>query len=322
MTEMPNHWSFKLPDLDAALPVGQFAQFERAVDCLAPITTLHREFAHQFRVCVCVRCASDGIQKLAVDYNSNRLLNKEAPRVKHVIHQAEVVRRSADQLLKAVLALDDYSRQAFQQHGKSNAVCDLPLYAGYFRSDPDPDPGPDSDCLWVSNLLDLIDAAGRVSDNVKRSRGVNQHERADKGGRTNLFKEEHGSPDRNLVWAGWHLYEQFKPDQAKGTEHGPFHEFLKLVVRYATGKNSSPSLGPWIKVLASPLRQRYEILRRYFAAEDELKSFERTPSEEGASARREHLHRQSQAASQELEKITLILKLVGPGKKAHKRIVG
>src|SRR5258705_5890271 len=48
-------------------------------------------------------------------YNSNRLLNKEAPRVKHVIRQAELVRRNADQLLKAVLALDDYSRQALDR---------------------------------------------------------------------------------------------------------------------------------------------------------------------------------------------------------------
>jgi hypothetical protein len=316
---MDHHWSFKLPDANAALPAGSFRYFERAIECLAPRATLHRDYGEGSQPCCCSGCAGDLIQTLAVEYNTNRLLNNNAPRIKHILAQAELVRSSAEQLMKALLGLDDFSRQAFQKFGDSNAVCDLPLYAGYFKGDEDPDPGPDHESEWISNLVGLQRAATNVSREVKRSRGIEQNETADKGGKTNLFIEKNGSPDRNLVIAGWYIYEQFKPRQAKGSEDGPFHDFLKWIIRYAVGESPSTSLGVWIKELASPLRVKCEILNTHSAASKELKALSASSSVEDFSRRRHQLHSQIDVAMKELEKADLAIDRIRLGKKAGQK---
>jgi hypothetical protein len=106
--DFPTHWSFKLANADAALPAGSFAHFEQAMQCLGPISSLHQELdPRQWRRCVCIKCAGEQIQRLAVEYNENRLLNRDAPRAKHVVDRANLIHRRADQLLKAILGMDD-----------------------------------------------------------------------------------------------------------------------------------------------------------------------------------------------------------------------
>ena len=314
--EIPTHWSFKLANADAALPVGSFEHFEQALHCLGPISSLHQELdPADWRHCVCIRCAGDEIQRLAVEYNENRILNRDAPRAKHVVNQAHLIQRSAEQLLDAILGMDDYCRKAFRDYGHHNEVGDLPVYAGYF-DDGLPDPEDDSGSLWVQNLLGLRNAAMRVSTTFKQRRGAKQYEPADKGGNTNLFKENFGSPDRNLVIAGWRTFEKFRPKQAKGTEHGAFHEFLKHVFEYATGLDPEEysSLSSWMKALASLLRQKDDMFDKYIAAEAELRFLKADPVAD-ISRQREVAYQMS-VVSADLEDINLLLKEARPGKKS------
>lgn len=249
-----DHWSFKLPNPDAALPRGPFCYHKRAEEYLRPISSLHREEKTQGDKCVCVRCAGNEIQALAVLYNSNTILNRNAPRAKAVALQVEAVRDSAQQLVKVILSLDDYARSAFQKFGGSGSL-DLPTHAGcmddYMEEDPE-----DLDCEWVRNLNALIGAANATSKGFRRSRGAGNGQLVDRGGNTNLYKQDSQSPDFNLVVDGWHLFEKFRPNEAKGTEGGSFHLFLQCIYEYATGLEAEQNSGlsTWIKVLAGPLR--------------------------------------------------------------------
>jgi hypothetical protein len=273
-------WSFKLSDSDAALPAGPFECFEQAIGCLAPISTMHQELdSARWRCCLCVRCASDEVQRLAIEYNQNTLLTQNAPRAKNVIDCANEIERLADQLRCAILKMDDYSRKAFLDYGGYAATRDLPAYAGYLDDFPreEDEAGIEFDEGPVAeSLRELRDGAKRVSAAFRESRGVGRYEPADKGGNTNLFKEGFGSADRNLVVAGWKVYERFKPKQAKGTENGSFHEFLKNVFEYATGLDPEDhsSLASWLKAQASLLRQREELFETYITAESDLRYLE------------------------------------------------
>ncbi len=271
----PRRWSFKLPRAEAALPAGPFESFEQAVQSLRPISTMHRlsEFGER-QHCACVSCAGNEVQRLAIEFNQNKLLERDAPRAKHVVDRANLIAECADQLLKAIKSTDDYTRKAFVEYGRYNSVQDLPVYSGYFdhvEDDDDyPDPADsDSESLWIQNLLELRQGARLVAAEFKKSRGAERSAPIDKGGRTNLFKEGVGTPDRNLVISGWSVFETFQYKQAKGTEHGAFHGFLKHVFKYATGRSSErhSSIGSWVKALASLLRQRDDVSERYLSAE-------------------------------------------------------
>jgi hypothetical protein len=250
-----DHWSFKLSNPDAALPRGSFYHHERAEEYLRPISSLHREEKTQSNKCVCFRCAGSGIQTLAVTYNSNNILNRNAPRAKDVVLQVEAVRDCAQELLTVILSLDDYARNAFYKFGGSGSL-DLPIHAGCLNDYMEEDP-KDSECEWVRNLDALIDAANATSRGFKRSRGAGSGQLIDRGGNTNLYKQDSQSPDFNLVVDGWRLFERFRPNEAKGTEGGSFHLFLQCIYEYATGLEGEQysGLSTWIKVLAGPLRE-------------------------------------------------------------------
>ncbi|MBR0746544.1 hypothetical protein JQ582_21635 [Bradyrhizobium japonicum] len=217
---------------------------------------------------------------MAVELNQNRLLDRDAPRAKHVVDRANLIAECADQLLKAIKGTDDYTRKAFFEYGRYSSLQDLPVYAGYF-DDELPDPADDDkESLWVQNLLELRSGAKRVAAEFRRSRSGNRTDPVDKGGRTNLFKEGFGAPERNLVVSGWNVFEKFQPKQAKGTEHGALHEFLKQVFKYATGLSSEnhSSIGSWLKALASSLRQRDDALNDYVSAEAMLTALGSDPA--------------------------------------------
>jgi hypothetical protein len=216
--------------------------------------------------------------------------------------------------------MDDYSRKAFLDYGRYAATQDLPAYAGYLSEDlPEGEEFDVNESLMAESLRELRDGARLVSATFRKTRGVGRHEPADKGGNTNLFKERFGSPDRNLVIAGWRIYERFKPKEASGTEHGVFHEFLKNVFEYASGlyPEDHSSLGSWLKALASLLRQREDLFETYITAESELRYLE--TAQIVSRFRKEQLARAMAFATDQLESVNSALAEVRLGKKAAKK---
>jgi hypothetical protein len=139
----------------------------------------------------------------------------------------------------------------------------------------------------------------------------------DRGGNTNLFKEEHGSPDSNLVKSGWIVFEIFQPGKATGTTtNGAFHEFLGHVYAYATGKNPEDysGLAVWIKTLAVLLRKRQNCLGEGIAVEREIGALEAIDPDQASE--KSELHHRRKAVHQKLMKIERAIRQARPGKKA------
>jgi hypothetical protein len=307
-------WSFKLADGAIALPVGT-EHFKAAERCLDARTLSHHEPGSELRACACVACAGDAIQKLTVEYNTNRLLNEGAPRSKDVQDQIDAVRTAADALLRALLSLNDYSRKALAPHASG---LDLPVYLGYFDDEADPpayDQYSDFDSELVKNLVAVRDAARAVSSDYRENRKKPAF--LDRGGNTNLFKEEHGSPDSNLVKNGWIVFEIFQPGKASGTTtNGAFHDFLGHVYGYATGKNPAnySGLASWIKALAVLLRQRQDCLGEEIALEREIQALQAIDPDHASAAN--DLYFRRNAVRQNLEKIERAIHEARTGKKA------
>jgi hypothetical protein len=306
------HWSFKLIDPAVALPVGT-EHFKAAERCLGARTLCHHEIGPELRACTCVACAGDAIQKLAVEYNTNRLLNEEAPRSKDVQNEIDAVLGAAEAMLKALLGMNDYSRKEFAPYS-----LDIPVYLGYFDEEADPpayDSYSDFDSELVKNLVAVRDVAEAVSANYKETR--KEPAFLDRGGNTNLFKEEHGSPDSNLVKNGWIVFETFQPGKARGTTtNGAFHEFLGHVYGYATGKDPEnySGLAVWIKTLAGLLRQRQDCLGEEIALEREMRALEAIDPDQTSAA--SEVRSRRKVVHQKLEKLERAIQEARPGKKA------
>jgi hypothetical protein len=302
------HWTFKLVDPTKALPVAP-EHFKAAEGCLAARTLSHHEIGPELRTCACIACAGDAIQKLAVEYNTNRLLNEGAPRSTDVQAEIDTVLLATEALLKALTGMSDYTRKAFEHHP------DMPSYLGQFDDEADPPAYAsysDLDCELISNLITVRRDAAAVSAKYrKRSSSL------DRGGNTNLFKEEHGSPDSNLVKSGWIVFENFQPGKARGTTtNGAFHEFLGHVYGYATGKDPEnySGLAVWIKALAVLLRKRQDCLGEQIAVEREIGALEAIDPDQ--ASKESALHCRRKLVQQKLEKIEHAIRMARPGKKA------
>jgi hypothetical protein len=307
------HWSFKLTNPAVALPLGT-EHFKAAERCLDARTLFHHEIGPDLRACACVACAGDAIQKLAVEYNTNRLLNEGAPRSKDVQNEFNAVLEASDKLLKALLGMNDYSRKAFEPY---SANLDLPVYLGYFDDEADPpsyDAYSDFDSEFVRNLVAVRNAAEVACAEYKERREKPTF--ADRGGNTNLFKEEHGSPDSNLVRNGWIVFETFQPGKARGTViNGAFHEFLGHVYGYATGQDPEnySGLDGWIKALAGLLRQRQDCLGEEIALAREMRALEAINPDHPFAA--SDLRSRLDVVGQKLKKIERAIQDARQGKK-------
>ena len=302
------HWTFKLLDPTKALPVGP-EHFGAAERCLGARTLSHHDIGPELRACACAACAGNAIQKLAVEYNTNRLLNEGAPRSTDVQAEIDAVVSSTEGLLKALMRMNDYTRKAFEHYP------DMPCYLGQFDDEADPPAYAsysDFDCELINNLIGVHNDAAAVSAKYRK-----RPSSLDRGGNTNLFKEEHGSPDSNLVRNGWIVFETFQPGKATGTTtNGAFHEFLGHVYGYATGKDPEDysGLAVWIKALAVLLRKRQDCVGEGIAVEREIGALEAIDPDQATSqsellCRRKLIH-------QKLEKIERAIRMARPGKKA------
>jgi hypothetical protein len=269
----------------------------------------HHNIGPELRACTCVACAGNAIQKLAVEYNTNRLLNEGAPRSTDVQAEIDTVLSATEALLKAIMRMNDYTRKAFGRHSH------LPAYLGAFDNEADPPAYAtysDFDYELIKDLVNVRDDAAAVSAKYrKRSSSL------DRGGNTNLFKEEHGSPDSNLVKNGWIVFETFQPGKATGTTtNGAFHEFLGHVYGYATGKDPEDysGLAVWIKTLAVLLRRRQDCIGEAIAVEREIGELEAIDPDQ--ASRESELYCRRKLVRQKLEKIERNIQLARPGKKA------
>jgi hypothetical protein len=101
----------------------------------------------------------------------------------------------------------------------------------------------------------------------------------DRGGRTNMFKEDEGIPRWRLVTDCLYIHQIFKPGVATSTEGGSFHTFVLNVFEYATGKEGETfaKVDYWIKRLVKATRDEEALRLRGRALEDELDKMALSP---------------------------------------------
>ena len=75
-----------------------------------------------------------------------------------------------------------------------------------------------------------------------------------------------------MVSDGWHCFDSFKPNEAKGSDGKSFHMFIQEIFTYATKKDAekSPSFLPIIKKVVKSHRRYFEVEKELMARGDEL----------------------------------------------------
>jgi hypothetical protein len=186
--------------------------------------------------------AIDRVYTLAEMFNRLETLGDGAPRRKDIVQRLDKIEEVSAELAKLLASADDISLSRLHTGGTG-----IGMFRRFFESDLMKD--ADVDGLpaparcdvkakpdgWVVRLNALSQYVGTVRTNFLISKGIEDPDRVDRGGNTNLVREEFGSARYQLVQEGWHVFDVFRPDEATGTEGGKFHLFLCAIFELATG---------------------------------------------------------------------------------------
>jgi hypothetical protein len=296
-------WTTEIPK-EATNPKGPADCFKRAIERLGPFKHRLQADADRLgpwvalhgRMAVSEELALERVALLAITFNRQTLLDQGAPRTKEVLKGIESVEILSGELARCLASLDDIIRQRFQTAGSGipdfGKFINVPLMEEADASGlPLPAGWNQTESRWVKRLEALSQYANLCGRMFLLSKGFDGNELPDKGGNTNLYKSLYGSARWNLVNAGWHVYELFKPGTATGTEGGPFHLFLLDVFEFATGLDPEKhsKLMPWLKHVAKVNRQMDALTEREVALIDEQYEID-SPDLELSSAERERRH--------------------------------
>jgi hypothetical protein len=239
-------------------PLGSETCAEEAVEILwntgppEMIETLEGE-----RVKPSKELARKYVVELAKKFRHDSFLIKDAPRVGSDVREIRRIQSLAKALGDALRDSNDDTRIALQM-GAFNPFglpvspiveqCDaagLPLPG---RAGADGNPR-----RWERRLLALDLYLGHCIGICSQ--------KVDRGGNTNVYKSEWGSPRSALVTSGWYVFQIFRPGEATASENGAFHRFVDCIFEYATDREATAhaKLASHLK-LSVPLREsRLEI---------------------------------------------------------------
>jgi hypothetical protein len=269
-------WTATCTD-QACEPAGPSEAALRAIKLLGPFKYKTDEEAYQHPrprygcgMRVSEELAIDRVYTLATMFNGIQVLTDGAPRRKDIVQRLDKLEQAAAAFADVLESLDDVTRQRLQTAGTG-----IGLYREWFPNDlmtkanVDGLPRPSSadentQCQWLIQLRALSQYAGAVRTNFLMSKGIDNPDQVDRGGNTNLIKEDFGSARYQLVHQGWHVYDMFRPDEATGTEGGPFHLFLCAIFEFATGElaEERSKLMPLVKRTCTLNRELKALYRR------------------------------------------------------------
>jgi hypothetical protein len=280
----PRRWTIKLKAGDTE-PRGSADCLKRAIEKLGPFKQRLKVDAERFgpwgglgvRIPLSEEYAIEQVKILAHYFNQQIALERDAPRPKELIEELRKLETLAGELARYMRSLNDMTRHRLHTAGTGiDRYTEVWATIASQKADVSglPKPGPDDsddDCRWIQMLEGLSEYAGQTLNGFLLSKGIEDVDRPDKGGNTNLFKEAFGSAQRNLVNQGWYVCETFKPGMSTGTDGGPFHRFLLDVFEYATGDDpeNCSKLMPWIKRVVKVNRQAQSFAERESALIEE-----------------------------------------------------
>jgi hypothetical protein len=205
--------------------------------------------------------ASELVEDVARRFNTEKYLERGAPRFKHVMERLNEKKRLVDALIAHMESDDDITRHELQNVGTGTehqeqfrALMEAADVKALPRVSTDETASGTS---WVDRLKSLSSYIDTTSINLVVWRRRQNLSEVDKGGNTNLWKETIGIPRWGLVNDAISIYEMFKPGKATGTESGPFHRFILDLFEYATGREGTDhaKVEDWIKDLVPAHRE-------------------------------------------------------------------
>jgi hypothetical protein len=239
-------------------------------------------------LCPCSRCVEENIVDIATKFNARGLLMQGAPRKKTVADDLRRVSEAASNLANALVGLDNYSREYLLVLDELDRI--RPILNAYNAAaasalpKPETEQGPSSDGRFVETLMAL---QHYVSLRLKRLTGCDSSETVvDRGGSTNLLKEELSPQGWYIIQCCWIAFENCRPGEATSSQDGKFVAFVNAVYEYATGQTEeNATLVNWAKKLAKPLRHHDRLLEKLGAHEVELEHLQGEPSTAEREAR-------------------------------------
>jgi hypothetical protein len=300
-------WRLYAP-AEVSRPKGPREALLRAIEELAPYRGI---WVKEDGSCqkLSKRVAIQLVSGIARRFNFNEYVARDAPRFSDVVERLKEFERLSAQLAEHIEASDDLTlrilRLGFVELGHKDPLRKLMEDADVQAlSHPQGKRSP-----WARRLFSLSKYA-----QVSEQRLVQRRERQgrsidDRGGRTNMFKEDEGIPRWRLVIDLLYIHQIFKPGVATSTEGGPFHRFVLNVFEYATGKEGEvfAKVDYWIKKLVKATRDDETLRLRSNALQDELDkmAFSKDDSEE-ALKKFVAMIREVRAISAEREKLWAI----------------
>ncbi|MET4155474.1 hypothetical protein ABIC08_006254 [Bradyrhizobium sp. RT9b] len=233
-------WSMKVPaeKVAPAGPPGALAEAKRE---LGTFDLQHKAD----EVCLCESCAERRIVELAARFNKLRIASKGAPRAGHVTRNLEEISMRFRQLAVTLSSLDDYSRDWLRRPRAPAAGGPDPRLlfktAGAAQLPP-PSLIADGDGEIVAQLRALSEYARIMAQEFEIWSLLNTpFPIKDRGGNTNMLTQWYGVPAERLVIGAYHIYDDFRPGEARKTEDGSFHTFVNQVFVFATGTRKGQS---------------------------------------------------------------------------------
>ncbi|PDT73063.1 hypothetical protein CO675_32185 [Bradyrhizobium sp. C9] len=157
----------------------------------------------------------------------------------------EEVAAKSRQLASLLSSLDDYSREwLLKPRPPAAGGPDPRLLHRKARASELPPPSlvANGDGEFVAQLKALTEYARLMAQEFEMWSLLNTpFPIKDRGGNTNIVTQWHGTPSERLVIGAYHIYDDFRPAEARKTEDGSFHRFVNQVFLYSTGTRKGQS---------------------------------------------------------------------------------
>jgi hypothetical protein len=296
-------WTTEVRDEDIQ-PRGRIESLQDAVSFLGPFERRLNAEAEKFGpwggprkdTPLSEEYAYEQVFGLAILYNRHALLDSNAPRVKNLMNELGEIETASGELARLIEQSSDETRRILCTAGTgvgrflmdwTSPLCKAADVSGLPR--PAAAERPAEKSGWAKRLQALSEYCCDCQRTYLISRGINSIDAADRGGNTNLYREQYGTARWFLAKEGWFVHELFKPGTSKGTDGGSFHRFLLATLEYAIDRppDEEPSLMPNIKLACKVNRQHQDIAQRESALIEEQAALDTQRTKLGLKAFRE-----------------------------------
>jgi hypothetical protein len=247
-------WSAAAPE-DVTKPKGARICAKRAVDILLACNRTAESEAKAWSV----------VEELAQTLNRRLAVENEAPRIGQITERADKVLSLTVELHDFLKSLDAATLFVIRSGGHDFGILQEAVQSKH---------GPN-----VESVIETLRQFALALD-LNVSLFVDRFP-SDNGGNTNYYKRTIGAARLQLVQDAIFAFDRFRPEEAKGTEGGIFHQFLMAIFEYATGLDpeSHSKLLRYLKDVTKAYRLRRTAEVRHEQLFEQQKLLRRRPKQ-------------------------------------------